>query len=487
MRACASLLLPIALAAACLFACGGDDSSSSGGDTPGAQAGAPPGTNDPHDPNVEQLPDPLTGLPKGQTQLQTVCMRGARDAVTKAFCGGRAKTPTNIVELQDALGLGFSDRSDQGTNGTNGNPAFAFSGHSSSIVARDVSAINPRAFVFTPPPGQPAFMPGYVVMTFVRGEPFVEIAAHDPFQRHLTFYLFRFEMACESSGGCKPGDTLTPAIEKNWKSFTLYDDEDLKNTLLDCRQCHQPNGPGTNKMLRMQELQDSWTHWFRNDDQHPDGLALLKDFRAAHGEDEDYAGIPSKIIQLGDGAALEDFVVGQGFQQQPNSFNSKRITAEFQMFGMSPTWQQLYDNAVSGKAIPPPYFAAKVTDPGKLKFATDAYQQFLGGGDPKALPDIRRVFLDSALPDMSMRPKAGATGEEVVVHMCSQCHNGRLDSSLSRAHFDATNLAGMTASQKQMAVARMKLPASDVHHMPPAMLRTIPDDQLQLAITALSQ
>ncbi|HEY8075383.1 MAG TPA: hypothetical protein VIF62_14765 [Labilithrix sp.] len=481
-RLFATLMLPLALVAACLVACGGDDSSDSSGGAPVA----PPGTNDPHDPGVEQLPDPVANLPHGATQLQNVCSRGARDAVTKALCGG-GKAPTSIVELQEALGLAFQDRSDKGQNGTNGNPAFAILAHSSSLVTRDVSAINPQTFVFTPPPGQAAPLPEYVVMSYARGEPFVEIAAHDPQQRKLTFYLFRFELACESQGGCRPGDMLTPAVEKNWKGFSLYDDEDLKNTILDCRQCHQPNGPGSNKMLRMQELQDSWTHWFRNDDQHPDGLALLQDFRSAHGEGEDYAGIPTTILQLADGAALEDFVIGQGFQQQPNAFNSKRITAEIQMFGMSPTWQQLYDNAVSGDAIPPPYFAAKVTDPDKLTFATSAYQAFLKGGDPKSLPDIRRVFLDSALPDMSMRPKAGATGEEILVHMCAQCHNSRLDSSLSRAAFDATNLAGMSTAEKQSAISRMKLPASDIKHMPPAMLRTIPDDQIDVAVKALQQ
>ena len=92
-------------------------------------------------------------------------------------------------------------------------------------------------------------------MGFARGEPVVEIAAEDPNRRTLQFYLLKFELACEATKTCVPGDQLTPAIEKNWKSWTLYQDEDLKNTIVDCRHCHQPGGPSTKPMLRMQELQ----------------------------------------------------------------------------------------------------------------------------------------------------------------------------------------------------------------------------------------
>jgi hypothetical protein len=457
-----------------------------------AQPGAVPGSNDPHDPKMEILPDPLAGLPKGAEQLTKVCSRGGNDVVTKAFCTN-GKTVTSITELQDAIGLLFKNRSDSAVNGGPGNPAWAFLGHSSSLVARDVSAINPRAFLFTAPPGQAARLPGFVVMGFGRGETFVEIAADDPQARHINFYLLKFDIACEATKNCGPADLLTAAVEKNWKGTTLYGDEDLKNTILDCRQCHQPGGPGTDMMLRMQELADPWTHWFRTD--RPGGQALLADFHAAHGTEEDYMGVPGHLIEKGDGRALEDFVSGQGFFQQPNVFDSKKIETEVKRtsssqpevnmpVGQSSTWQALYDAAAQGDFIPVPYHDVKVTDPQKLQFATDAYQKFLAGGSPNDLPDIRRVFLDDALPEMTMRPRAGATGEQIVVQMCSQCHNPRLDTSISRSHFDALN---MTPAMKQQAIARMKLPASDIRHMPPAMFRTIPDDQLATVVTALSK
>ena len=44
-------------------------------------------------------------------------------------------------------------------------------------------------------------------------------------------------------------DTLTPAAEKGWTGFSIYDDEDLKNTLVDCRQCHQLQAPTLKRVL----------------------------------------------------------------------------------------------------------------------------------------------------------------------------------------------------------------------------------------------
>ena len=486
--------LGLALAAA---ACsGGDDEAlahEEEGEAPNTRPSAPAGSNDPRDPLLEVLPDALAGLEKGAAQLAKVCARGQRDKVTNALCG-TGRSITSIEELQAAVGLGFKDRSEDARNGGNGNPAFALLGHSTSLVMREVSAINPRAFVFTPPPGRAQRLPGFVVMGYARGEPFVEIAAEDSNTRAISFYLVKFDLACEADHTCKPGDLLTGAAEKNWKSFTLYQDEDLKNTIVDCRHCHQPGGPSTKPMLRMQELRDPWTHWFRND--RPGGVALIQDYLRAHGDKEDYFGIPAGIIQAADGRAMEDFVVGQGFQNQPNFFDSKRIESEVQQSseqqpeinnprGTSSTWDRLFQASTSGQFIPVPYHDVKVTDPEKLAFATAGYQKFLDGGPASGLPDIRRVFLEEALEEMSMRPKAEASGEEILVQACAQCHNARLDQSLSRAKFDVGQLGTMTPAAKALAIARMKLPASDRLHMPPAMFRTLPEAALNKAVDAL--
>lgn len=483
----------VAVAAVLAGACGLDPLTLDEGQPP--VPSAPAGSNDPRDPLMEVLPDPLASLPKGQEQLKKVCARGAQDRVAKALCSN--PKIDSIVELQDALGLGFKNRSSNAQNGGNGNPAFAVLGNSSSLVARSVSAINPRAFVFNPPPGRPVRIPGYVIMGFARGEPFVEIAAEDPNTRKLTFYLVKFDLACEADHSCRPGDLLTPKVESGWKGWTLYDDEDLKNTIVDCRHCHQPGGPSTRPMLRMQELQDPWTHWFRAD--RPGGAALIEDFRKAHGNNEDYFGIPGSLVQQSDGRAIEDFVVGQGFGNQPNVFDSPRIEAEVKKSasrqpevntpaGTSSTWKRIYDASASGQFIPVPYHDVKVTDPEKLDFAISTYTKVMSGKMLESeLPDIRRVFLDSALEEMTMKPKSGATGKEILVQMCAQCHNPNLDPSISRAKFDVSKLDSMPKEMKANAIARMKLPASDVRRMPPAVFRTLPDDALSKAIAELQR
>jgi mono/diheme cytochrome c family protein len=235
--------------------------------------------------------DPLDGLPTGAAQRTALCSRlttrNVNDRVRTAFCNANP-TITSLRDLQTQLGLAFpvNAQPGRGNNGNPGNgPAFALSGHSSSLVLRSVSAINPRAILFTPPTG--AAVPGFVAMGFVRGDQFAEIIAHDPTSGALDFYLGRFTQACNAApGGCTPGQLLTPAVESNWTSFQLYDEADLKNTTVDCTQCHQPGGPATRRILRMQELQNPWNHFFR--DNRVGGQTLIADYVAAKGT-EGYA------------------------------------------------------------------------------------------------------------------------------------------------------------------------------------------------------
>ncbi|MBX3227964.1 MAG: hypothetical protein KIT84_27945 [Labilithrix sp.] len=462
-----------------------------------------PDYNDPRTKEKEGFPDPLERMAHGTAQNDALCARaGVMDetnpnfnAVTNAFCKDK-KTVTNMRELQAALGLAFQNRNANGTNASNGNPGFSFLSHSSSLVARGVSSINPRAFLFSPPPGQPVRIPGFVVMTFVRGEEFVEIAAESPKAGNkLTFYLLKFEKTCGKS--CTNAELLSPEVEKGWTEVSIYDDEDLKNNLLDCRHCHQPEGPGTPVMLRMQELEDPWTHWFRSD--RPGGLTLMKDYFRAHGTDEEYMGIPGVLIPKSDGLALEDLVVGQGFgkDKQPNLFDTKAIEQEIKEsselqpeinipVGNSPTWQRNYNAAFEGRFIPPPYHDVKVTDPDKLQIATDSYKAFMSGQATDML-DTRRVFLNEALEAMTIEPKSGASGKEVLIQTCAQCHHPKLDQSISRAKFDVTRMDSMTRDEKNLAIQRMKLGSANRLHMPPTNMRYLPDDARDAAIKYLEQ
>jgi hypothetical protein len=350
------------------------------GPTPSADLSVPP--NPPPGSN-----DFFGGLPSGSAQLAVLCARGNTDNISKALCANPTPSINSITDLQAVIGLAF------GKN----NPSFALTGHSSSLVTQFVSAINPRALVYTPSPKctpvPPATTcttpsnPGFVAMGFVRGEQFVELVGHDPVQKTLRFFLVKYEQACTATG-CTAGDLLTPAVEQNFTKVSVYEDIDVRNTIFDCLQCHQPGGPGTPKILRMQELQNPWTHFFRNSGS--GGQALLADFHAAHGTTEDYGPIPAAKIDSSNPPSLQNLLDHNGFSKQPNEFQTSTIESQVKASapgqptvnvppGTSAAWQTLYNAAAAGNFIPVPYHDVKVTDPTRLATLTSAYQSFLAG------------------------------------------------------------------------------------------------------------
>jgi hypothetical protein len=443
------------------------------------------------------MDDVFKDLPKGSAQLARLCARPGTDAVRRAFCGPTAPAIRSLADLQRTLGLAFTApaRTGRNQNGRNGNPAFVLSGHSSSLVARFVSAINPRAIVFTPPTGNPN--PSFVAMGFVRGEQLAEIVARDSTTGAMSFFLVKFEQTCNASKSCRPGDLLTPAVEKDWTGFTVYEDEDIKNTIVDCRQCHQPGGPGTPRMLRFQELRNPWTHFFR--DNTSGGPSLIADFRAAHGTSEDYGPIPAGQIESSDPALLEDVVRDHGFGAQPNEFRTGTIEDEVRRSapaqpatndppGTSAAWSTLFEASVRGEVIAPPYHDVKVTDPQKLAVKTKAYQEFRAGTLPaSALPDLRDVFLAKALVGLSFVPKPGLDGKGLLTQTCTACHNPKLDQTLTRAKFDVVKLSEMSREEKDKAIERVRLPPTHPLHMPPDRFRTLSAEEVARVVDELGK
>lgn len=420
-------------------------------EAPPADPAAMPPANEPAAPPTEN--DAFKDLPTGAGQLKVLCSRPGQDKLRQVFCGPTPPSINGIVDLQKALGIAIVDpnRVGRNNNGTGGNAAFALSGGSSSLVGRFTSAINPRLVIFTPPANNTP-NPSFVSLGFVRGEQFAEIAAGDPATKAVNFFLVKFEQDCNAAKpGCTPGDLLTPAVEANWRKVTVYEDTDIGNTIFDCKQCHQPGGPATPKLLRMQELRNPWTHFFR--DNTSGGPALIADYQAAHGVDEAYAGIPGAMISSSNPAILERLVRDNGFGTQPNEFPTRTIESEIQS-GISPTWQKLYDQFVAGTVIAPPFHDVKVSDPAKLALLTDAYQSFLDGTLPAGeLPDIRDIFPDTALRDMGFMVKDGLSGSEIITQACTQCHNAKLPQDITRARFDV-DLSKMSRTEKDIAIER---------------------------------
>jgi hypothetical protein len=445
--------------------------------------------------------DVLDGLLTGGDQLAKLCMRGGQDTVSRVFCAPSLSPVRSLRDLQARLNLAFADATASGGNGTGGNPAFVLSGHSQSLVGRFVSPLSPRAFVFTPSvPGSSTPNPGFVAMAFTRGESFVEVAAHDPSDdgpEALNFYLIRFVRADDGQGGSSPGERLLPAVEQDWQRVDVYEDGDLENTILDCTHCHQPGGPGTLKILRMHERTDPWTHFLRADRE--GGWALLEDYHRVHGDAEDYGGIPASIIDRSDPSLLAALVENNGFRDQPNPFDAAVIEREVDASnalepavntppGQSPTWQRIFAVSLTGDAIPPPYHDAKAYDALKLSGAADAYRSATTGALPLAsLPDLRDVFLDDALVELSVRPPPDASGREILVQMCKDCHNASVDPTLSRARFDATALDAMPSAEKLEAIARLRLPPDTRLRMPPVMFRSLSEEEIAKVVAELER
>jgi hypothetical protein len=334
---------------------------------------------------------------------------------------------------------------------------------------------------------------GFVALAFTRGAQLAELVAHDPMKNELHFYLARFTQACNAAaGGCGAGDLFTQAVESGWTDVTVYEDEDLRNTIFDCQHCHQPNGPGTRKILRMQELRAPWTHWLRNNLDEPGGRELLADYQKAHDASEAFAGIPGNLIGTPrcDPAQLEALVSNNSVAPQPNEFPTGQVETQVAAsapmqpaqnlpMGTSPAWAQVYQRAVSGQAIAVPYHDVKVTDAAKLDTLAMAYREVTSGARPRsALPSLSGVFLDAALSDMGFAPKPGLDGKGLLVQMCQGCHAGNVDPALSRAKFDATRLDAMSRAEKDLAIARLKEPPDSVRRMPPVSAGSLSSDEV---------
>jgi hypothetical protein len=449
---------------------GADETSPSGDSDAGPSSGAAPAEGA----EVKRSALLLGDLPKGEAQRQALCARSGKDKVREVFCGPNPPKVQSLKDLQKALGLDI----DAGNGGLFGNifggVGFVFNAASSSLVAQSTSSINPRLIMFTRGNSE-----RLVSLGFVRGEQFAEIAARDPDTGVVNFFLVEFRQDCnERTEGCRVGELLTPAIEKDWREVTIYEDKDIENTIVDCLQCHQPEGPSGRKMLRMQERVNPWLHFMRSST--AGGQQLLADFRAAKG-DEEYAGIPAARFGQSDPAQLQAFVEGAGFANQPNEFSSIAIPGR----GANAAWTRLYDGFVQGRFIAPPYHNLRISSPEKLSDMTAHYQAYRRG-EVKAedLRDIREVIDDGGKRDMGFMVKEGLSGQDILVQACAQCHHDSLNQDISRAKFKL-DPNKMDCKERELAIERLRLPAEDHKRMPPARFRSLTQDEIEKVVAVL--
>jgi hypothetical protein len=411
--------------------------------------------------------------------LQRICERRRGDSFARALCD-RSKR----LELSDMAGL-------LQLAGLGAQRAFALTGNSTSLVAKSVSAINPRILVFPrvgpdlePPPTMTA-------VGFVRGEQFVEIASRDLASGDLNFYLLSFEQRCSyDPAGCDLANLLTEEIEHGWTAYSVYDQDDLEGTSFDCLSCHQPGGFGSKRILRMQELASPWLHWFpQRFVQRTDSDRVLGSlFADTHQRDSQYGGVPlatiTSAVDEGGGALLEALVSAEGFRTQPNVFDAQIAREASQ--GVSQTWQARFDTHLQGNAIAVPYPLLDVSDAAKRTAAANSYKNVVAGLAPRqSLLDIREIFSDDASTKLSFSPRADAPGKTVLLQMCGRCHDGRGNPALSKNQFNVLKLDALPRSGKDAAIARLNAPSDQ--RMPPWRVAALTPQAIQAATQELQK
>jgi hypothetical protein len=422
---------------------------------------------------------PSTGgagnLPDDGSPRPSFCSRPGDDAVRAIFCANGSPGIASLADLQAKLPVA----PDPYHSAPGITPSVL--AHSTALEARVVSPINPRVIVSS--------IDANVFMAFQRGTQQVEIAARGRDDFLLNFYLLTFRQACnDATVGCIPGDLYTPSIESSWTDVAVQDDEDLKNTAFDCRQCHQRAREAP--VLLMRELEAPWTHFFGplgvpDDPGYQYGInggVLTWEYGEAKG-DEDYGGVSRRAIQNTIGFALETLVDAP----QALLFDSPAIMRErFPDTGgawpgsplRSKTWDDEFAAFKRGEHLALPYFDAQTTDPAKLATLTSAYQGYLSGSTSAAdLPDFSDIFPDDpqTRAEIGLETEPNATPAEALVQACGSCHNDVLDQSLTRARFNV-GVGRLDRAELDIALERLQRASDSPGAMPPAQARHLTDE-----------
>lgn len=429
------------------------------------------------DPGDVAVPEPRPDE-TGSDGLPALCARDRDDIVRDVFCRADGPEVRSLRDLQEQLDLVPEQAIYEDPESPLGVRKFVtMLGHSTSLSGHVVSPINPRLLIAG----------GRAIMAFQRGVQKVEVIA---FQRGggLNFYLIQFEQACNGTqSGCAPADLYTPQLERDWLRVHVEDDEDLKNSPSDCRQCHQRKMD--RPRLLMRELNNPWTHFLQPEPYSetplvvagPQGFDLLKDYVRAKG-DELYGGFAPPTLAPISPFFLES-IVGS---DQPVLFDAPGIETERFPYDIernayatepraSPTWEASYQAFKRGEQLALPYLEPRPTDPDKHARLTAAYTSHRAGElDPRALPDLADIFPDDPVlrARIGLQTEPDAAPADALIQACGGCHNDVLDQSLSRARFNI-DLSKLDAAAIARAIDRIERAPTDPGVMPPPEARQL--------------
>lgn len=431
----------------------------------------------------------------GPQQTARVCARGASDRITRSLCDRATPPIRGLTDLYRAIRL--DDPSPMLTAAVT---------HSMSLSARIVSEANPRVFAFqdlSTNPRAPTAEQA-VVSAFVRGEQMVELAALDPVTFDFNFYLLRFEQACNQQR-CTPEDLLTERIERNWTRWTLYGEQDLVDTPLDCVSCHQPFGPGTHKQFLMRQFIDPWMHWggFRGGDERTlcpvrpadggpgktvvsvEGLELV---RKLEGDTGRYAAIPvAQLLATDSGQAFTDLlnyaeglVRSSPYGQQNNypygqvAFATREVLCERFHSGTSRTWDE-HRRASRALGLPVPFYGPDVVEGSVRADLISDRAGVLTRRAPEDAYDVAAGFLANEVSSAAgFVPATDDSADTILQAMCVRCHSAATDPTLRRARFKADAISTLDPATAAAIRHRISLPGNSPEVMPPRRVGTLP-------------
>ena len=325
---------------------------------------------------------------------------------------------------------------------------------------------------------------------FVRGEQFAEIASRYPSTGDFNFYLVAFEQSCNyASGGCDLASLLSEEIEHDWTAYSVYDQDDLEGTSVDCNSCHQPNGYGTKRILRMQELASPWLHWFpqRFVQRTDSDRVCSRSSRTRTSTTRNTAASPWDHRQRGrrgERRPARGPGAGRGLRRTTKSV--RRTDRHRDEERKQPDLDGAIRGEPSWRGDRGPLPAVDVTDEAKRSAATRSYQDVVRGAAARAsLIDTRDIFSDDARAKLSLVPQAGADGKTVLLQMCARCHDGRGNPRLSKNHFNVLALDALPRPEKDLAIARLS--DSGRNRMPPWRAGSLTPESIQAATLELQK
>jgi hypothetical protein len=426
--------------------------------------------------------DYVAGLPQGEAARAHLCGLPRDDRFRRWYCAG-ASAPTieGIASLLAGVQLGEDGFPELGC-GDN----FAVVAHSTALLPLDATPLNPRV-VFSSKPDEAEL----AAAIYTRGELVAELAMKDLVHNQLDFYLVMFHLPCGRA--CTEADLHLDPADAGWKDVSVFAEEDLKNTPLDCLRCHVPSGGTGQRILRMHEIRNPWTHWFwPNSEVSVYGSNVLSspivDSRPAGAT---YASVPvSRLVHEGGPQVLESFLERNGFGDQPNHYEGRDINNDDPLVSVaSPAWLSMYAAAEQGTTIDaPPHFVIEPFDPNLIESVRLAYLAVASGhASASTLPSVTRgLWDDDALRYIGYKPGKGLDASGMVRHVCGPCHDGRFPGQ-SRDNFRVADFPdGLSAEMKAKVLARVALGREDPLLMPPVIAGELDAAEIQQIQAALA-